>query len=116
MGHSETFAIVTEFAKAGYEPVVYPIIPGSDLTSEELVADYGSSADVVMCVGGDGTLNHTMSSMMELDESVRREWATRRIYAIIAAYTAHPKEETLRDMRIFAEHYQIQIPYEKEMK
>ena len=71
MGHSETFAIVTEFAKAGYEPVVYPIIPGSDLTSEELVADYGSSADVVMCVGGDGTLNHTMSSMMELDESVR---------------------------------------------
>ena len=71
MGHSETFAIVTEFAKAGYEPVVYPIIPGSDLTSEELVADYGSSADIIMCVGGDGTLNHTMSSIMELDESVR---------------------------------------------
>ena len=51
MGHSETFAIVTEFAKAGYEPVVYPIIPGSDLTSEELVADYGSSADVVINCG-----------------------------------------------------------------
>ena len=52
----------------------------------------------------------------KLDESVRREWATRRIYALIAAYTANPKEETLRDMRLFAEHYKIQIPYEKEIK
>ncbi len=52
----------------------------------------------------------------KLDESVRREWATRRLYALIAAYTAQPKEELLRDMRIFADHYQIQIPYEKEIK
>ena len=52
----------------------------------------------------------------KLDESVCREWATRRIYALIAAYTAHPKEELLRDMRIFANHYHIQIPYEKEIK
>ncbi len=52
----------------------------------------------------------------KLDESVRREWATRRIYALIAAYTANPKEETLRDMRLFADHYKIQIPYEKEIK
>ena len=56
------------------------------------------------------------ASAEKLDESVRREWATRRIYALIASYTAHPNEETLRDMRIFAEHYQIQIPYEKEIK
>ena len=52
----------------------------------------------------------------KLDESVRREWATRRIYALIAAYTANPKEDTLRDMRIFANHYNIEIPYEKEIK
>ena len=52
----------------------------------------------------------------KLDETVRREWATRRIYALIAAYTANPKEETLRDMRLFADHYKIQIPYEKEIK
>ena len=52
----------------------------------------------------------------KLDESVRREWATRRIYALIAAYTANPKEDTLRDMRIFANHYKIAIPYEKEIK
>ncbi len=56
------------------------------------------------------------SSAEKLDENVRREWATRRIYELIAAYTAHPKEETLRDMRIFAKHYQIKIPYEKEIK
>ena len=47
---------------------------------------------------------------------MRREWATRRIYALIADYTAHPKEDTLRDMRAFAEHFQIRIPYEKEIK
>ncbi|MBR1588861.1 MAG: VWA domain-containing protein [Kiritimatiellae bacterium] len=56
------------------------------------------------------------ASAEKLDEDVRREWATRRIYALIAAYTAHPREDTLRDMRIFAEHYQIPIPYEKEIK
>ncbi len=56
------------------------------------------------------------ASAEKLDEGVRREWATRRLYALIAAYTAEPKEETLRDMRIFAKHYQIQIPYEKEIK
>ena len=56
------------------------------------------------------------ASAEKLDGSVRREWATRRIYALIADYTAHPKEETLRDMRAFANHYQIQIPYEKEIK
>ena len=56
------------------------------------------------------------ASAEHLDESVRREWATRRIYALIADYTAHPKEETLRDMRTFANHYQIQIPYEKEIR
>ena len=56
------------------------------------------------------------ASAERLDETVRREWATRRIYALIADYTAHPKEETLRDMRAFANHYHIQIPYEKEIK
>ena len=56
------------------------------------------------------------ASAERLDETVRREWATRRIYALIADYTAHPKDETLRDMRAFANHYQIQIPYEKEIK
>jgi len=51
-----------------------------------------------------------------LDESVRREWATRHIYALIEAYSANPKEETLRDMRLFAEHYKIQIPFENEVR
>ena len=56
------------------------------------------------------------ASAETLDETVRREWATRRLYALIAAYTAQPKKETLEDMRIFAKHFQIPIPYEKEIK
>ncbi len=56
------------------------------------------------------------SSAEMLDESVRREWATRRIYSLIEAYTANPRADILRDMRLFAAHYGVQIPYEKEMK
>ena len=29
-----TWVIIKKFAEKGYEPVVYPIIPGTDLTSE----------------------------------------------------------------------------------
>ncbi len=70
-GHSDTFSIVKDFAEAGYEPLVFPIIPGSKLTSEELVKDYGASSDIIMCAGGDGTLNHTMNSIMSLGADKR---------------------------------------------
>jgi Mg-chelatase subunit ChlD len=51
-----------------------------------------------------------------LNADVRKAWATRRVYEWLAAYVMNPKPETLRDMRIFAKHYGIQIPYEKEMR
>lgn len=70
-GQDDTFMIVSSFAKAGYEPLVFPIIPGSSLTSEDLVGAYGRDADVIMCIGGDGTLNHVMGSVMELPECDR---------------------------------------------
>ena len=66
-GHDDTFDIVSSFAKDGYESLVFPIIPGSALTSETLIAEYGADVDVVMCVGGDGTLNHVTSSLMQMD-------------------------------------------------
>ena len=56
------------------------------------------------------------ASAETLDESVKKEWATRRLYALIASYTMQPKEDTLRDMRLFSAHYGIPIPYEKEIK
>ena len=70
-GHDDTFDIVTQAAKSGYEPLIFPIIPGTKLTSEVLIEEYGSKADVIMCVGGDGTLNHVMNSIMEIKEEDR---------------------------------------------
>ena len=65
---NDTLEISTTLAKRGYEPIIYPIIPGTDLTSEVLVEEYGEEADLILCSGGDGTLNHVMNAMMNLDK------------------------------------------------
>lgn len=61
-----TWAIVKKYAMAGYETIVYPIIPGTDLVSEKLLAEYEWKADVVLCSGGDGTLNHVIQKVMKM--------------------------------------------------
>ncbi|MCR5670888.1 MAG: YegS/Rv2252/BmrU family lipid kinase [Butyrivibrio sp.] len=63
---NDTFTIVEKLAENGYEPIVYPIIPGTELTSEELVAKYADEVRMILCSGGDGTLNHVMNAMMAL--------------------------------------------------
>ena len=108
--HAETYPkLVTNLCED--EPIeIYGVCPAGQ---KEIVFQMrGLNGATVF----EGLFRIPFASAEKLDEAVRREWATRRIYALIAAYTAHPKEETLRDMRIFAEHYQIQIPYEKEIK
>ena len=65
---NDTIEIATKLAAKGYEPIVYPIIPGTDLTSETLIKEYGEQVDMILCSGGDGTLNHVMNSMMSLDK------------------------------------------------
>ncbi len=65
---NDTLEISTTLAKRGYEPIIYPIIPGTDLTSEVLVEEYGEEADLILCSGGDGTLNHAMNAMMNLEK------------------------------------------------
>ena len=61
-----TWAIVKKFAENGYQPVVYPIIPGTDLVAESLLAEYDGSVDVVFFSGGDGTLNHVVQGLMSM--------------------------------------------------
>ncbi len=51
-----------------------------------------------------------------LTPEVRTAWAARRLYALIAAYTAKPDPALLQQMRAFAAKYQIPIPYEKEIR
>ena len=63
---NDTLAIATKLAEGGYEPIIYPIIPGTDLTSEGIIPDYDGQLSLILCSGGDGTLNHVMSAMMKL--------------------------------------------------
>jgi YegS/Rv2252/BmrU family lipid kinase len=63
---NDVMDIITRIGEKGYEPVVYPIIPGTDFTSEKLVADYDKKVDLILCSGGDGTLNHVVNAMMHM--------------------------------------------------
>ena len=63
---SETLEIATVLAQKGYEPIVYPILPGSNLTSEVIIPQYDGKVDMIMCSGGDGTLNHVMNAIMHM--------------------------------------------------
>ncbi|MCR5403010.1 MAG: YegS/Rv2252/BmrU family lipid kinase [Butyrivibrio sp.] len=63
---NDCFDIVTLIAEKGYEPVVYPIIPGTRFSSEKLLSEYDGKIDLVLCSGGDGTLNRVVSAMMEM--------------------------------------------------
>ena len=65
---NETFNIMNALATRGYEPLMFPIVPGSDLSSDVLIDEYGKSIDFIVCSGGDGTLNHVVNAMMELEK------------------------------------------------
>jgi len=56
------------------------------------------------------------ASARPLDATLRVEWATRRLYELIAEYTRKPSKNLLANIHRFAAAYGIQVPYEKEMK
>lgn len=55
----------------GYDVTVHPTQSPRDLT--ELIAREGGSYDLVVCAGGDGTLNEAVSGLMQLETG--RLWA-----------------------------------------
>ncbi len=58
----------------------------------------------------------SFASAQQMDQDVRTEWATRRLYEQIAEYTRKPSKKLLADIHAFAAAYGIAVPYEKEMK
>ena len=58
----------------------------------------------------------SFASAQPLDANLRVEWATRRLYELIAEYTRKPSKNLLENIHRFAAAYGIQVPYEKEMK
>jgi YegS/Rv2252/BmrU family lipid kinase len=58
--------IIDVFVKNEYEVTVYPT--QSRGYAKKLVSDVGSNYDMIVCSGGDSTLNETISGMMTLSE------------------------------------------------
>lgn len=67
-GQTRLFQIVRVFSDEGYEVTVYPTSRRHDCTRK--VLDEAGRYDLVVCCGGDGTLNETVSGMMRSGERV----------------------------------------------
>lgn len=52
----------------------------------------------------------------KLDASLKTSWAQGRLYALVASYVQTRDKNLLRDLRLFADHYNVKIPYEKEIR
>ncbi len=57
--------ILDIFTKAGYEIHIH--ITQQAMEAKDVVARWGGDRDLIVCSGGDGTLNETISGMMELE-------------------------------------------------
>lgn len=72
-GHAEIRGSLMEvlqvFSAGGNDVTVHPTTAPKDLT-QKIVED-GAQYDLVVCTGGDGTLNEAVSGLMQLNESER---------------------------------------------
>lgn len=65
-GKTMLYQIVEEFAKKNCETTVFPILPKSKkLNTAYLLHKYQKQFDLIVCVGGDGTLHYLVHSLME---------------------------------------------------
>ena len=63
---NELFEIILIFSNAGYEVVTYPTT-GPDDAERKVCAD-GANYDLIVCAGGDGTLENTVCGYMKMGE------------------------------------------------
>lgn len=57
--------VVERFSQAGYDVTVYPTTRAGDLP--DAVKRLGPGMDLIVCCGGDGTLNEAVTGLMSLD-------------------------------------------------
>lgn len=63
---SKVYEAVREFAAAGYATTICPIDIGLRMEAADFLRE--EQYDKVICMGGDGTLSHTVSIVMELED------------------------------------------------
>lgn len=63
---NELFEIIMTFSNNGYEVVTYPT-KGPDDAARKVITD-GKNYDLIVCAGGDGTLENTISGYMEMGD------------------------------------------------
>lgn len=63
---TDLFEIIMTFADAGYEVVTYPTT-GPEDAERKVIAD-GADYDLIVCAGGDGTLENTICGYMNMGE------------------------------------------------
>lgn len=72
-GHAEIRSTLMEvldvFSKGGYEVTVHMTAGPRDITRQ--IAQRGTQYDLIVCTGGDGTLNEAVSGLMALPKEVR---------------------------------------------
>ena len=70
-GKTFLYNIVEEFAKKNCVVTVFPILPKSKkLNTEAIVEKYKDRFDLIVCVGGDGTLHYLVNSLLHEELSV----------------------------------------------
>lgn len=60
------FDVIVCFAKAGYRVEVYPTKDKDD--AARVVREEGANYDLIVCAGGDGTLQNTVNGLMQMPE------------------------------------------------
>ena len=69
-GHTEIrnslMQVIQIFTAGGYEVTVHPTSGPKDLTRQ--IVQRGSDYDLIVCTGGDGTLNEATSGLMQLED------------------------------------------------
>ena len=72
-GHAEIrnclMEVVQIFSVGGYDVTVHPTSAPKELTKK--IVEDGAQYDLIVCTGGDGTLNEAVSGLMQLDAAVR---------------------------------------------
>ncbi len=63
---NDLFEIIMTFSNAGYEVVTYPTT-GPDDAERKVIAD-GADYDMIVCAGGDGTLDNTVCGYMAMGD------------------------------------------------